>query len=145
MEKLNRPIRVCGMVRNVDEPGGGPFWVKDPTGEKSLQIVEKAQIDPDSRQQRAILAASTHFHPGDLVCGVRDCQGRPFDLRQYLDPNAILISKKSKGGKDLKALEHPGLWNGGMAHWNTVFIEIPRSTLHPVKEILDLLSPEHKT
>ena len=144
MKKLNRPIRVCGMVKNVGEPGGGPFWVKDQNGEKSLQIVEKAQIDPDSREQQAILAASTHFNPVDLVCGVRDWQGRPFDLRQYVDPNAILISKKSKEGKDLKALEHPGLWNGAMSRWITIFVEVPVITFNPVKTVNDLLREPHQ-
>jgi hypothetical protein len=144
MEKLNRPIRVCGMVRHVREPGGGPFWVKDQTGEKSLQIVEKAQIDPDSKEQQAILAASTHFNPVDLVCGIRDWQGRPFDLRQYVDPNAVLISKKSKEGKDLKALEHPGLWNGAMSRWITIFVEVPGITFNPVKTVNDLLRETHQ-
>ena len=132
------------MVKNVGEPGGGPFWVKDQNGEKSLQIVEKAQIDPDSREQQAILAASTHFNPVDLVCGVRDWQGRPFDLRQYVDPNAILISKKSKEGKDLKALEHPGLWNGAMSRWITIFVEVPVITFNPVKTVNDLLREPHQ-
>ena len=144
MEKLNRPIRVCGMVRDVSEPGGGPFWVKDPTGEKSLQIVEKAQIDPDSGEQQTILAASTHFNPVDLVCGVRDWQGRPFDLHQYVDPNAVFISKKSKEGRDLKALEHPGLWNGAMSRWITVFVEVPGITFNPVKTVNDLLRDPHQ-
>ena len=144
MEKLNRPIRVCGMVRNVREPGGGPFWVKDPTGEKSLQVVEKAQIDPNSREQQTILAASTHFNPVDLVCGVRDWQGRPFDLHQYVDPNAVFISKKSKEGRDLKALEHPGLWNGAMSRWITVFVEVPGITFNPVKTVNALLREPHQ-
>jgi hypothetical protein len=144
MEKLNRPVRVCGMVRNVKEPGGGPFWVKDQTGERSLQIVEKAQIDPGSREQRAILAASSHFNPVDLVCGVRDRQGRPFDLLKFVDPNAVLISKKSKEGKDLKALEHPGLWNGAMARWITIFVEVPGITFNPVKTVNDLLRQAHQ-
>ena len=144
MEKLNRPIRVCGMVRNVSEPGGGPFWVKDPTGEKSLQVVEKAQIDPNSRDQQTILAASTHFNPVDLVCGVRDWQGRPFDLHPYVDPNAVFISKKSKEGKDLKALEHPGLWNGAMSRWITVFVDVPGITFNPVKMVNDLLREPHQ-
>lgn len=143
-ERLDRPIRVCGMVRNVDEPGGGPFWVKDPTGEVSRQIVEAAQIDPDSREQRAILASSTHFNPVDLVCGLRDWKGRPFDLRRYVDPNAVLISHKSKDGRDLKALEHPGLWNGAMAQWISIFVEVPRITFNPVKTINDLLRKEHQ-
>ncbi len=144
MEKLNRPIRVCGMVRNESEPGGGPFWVKDQAGEKSLQIVEKAQIDPYSSEQQAIFAASTHFNPVDLACGLRDWQGRPFDLRQYVDPNAVLISKKSKEGKDLKALEHPGLWNGAMSRWITIFVEVPAITFNPVKTVNDLLREPHQ-
>ena len=144
LEKLNRPIRVCGMVRNVKEPGGGPFWVKDQTGERSRQIVEKAQIDPDSEEQQAILSSSTHFNPVDLVCGVRDWQGRPFDLRRYMDPNAVLISQKSKEGKDLKALEHPGLWNGAMARWITIFVEVPGMTFSPVKTVNDLLREAHQ-
>ena len=144
MEKLNRPVRVCGMVGNAREPGGGPFWVKGQTDETSLQIVEKAQIDPGSTEQQAILAASTHFNPVDLVCGVRNWQGRSFDLRQFVDPNAVLISKKSKEGKDLKALEHPGLWNGAMARWITVFVEVPSITFNPVKTVNDLLREAHQ-
>jgi hypothetical protein len=144
MEKLNRPVRVCGMVGNAREPGGGPFWVKGRTGETSLQIVEKAQIDPGSPEQQAILAASTHFNPVDLVCGIRNWQGRAFDLRQFVDPNAVLISKKSKEGKDLKALEHPGLWNGAMAQWITIFVEVPGITFNPVKTVNDLLREAHQ-
>ena len=144
MERLNRPIRVCGMVRNVGEPGGGPFWVQDQTGESSLQIVETAQIDPESTDQQDILSASTHFNPVDLVCAVRDLRGRPFDLRKYVDPNAVFISQKSKDGKDLKALEHPGLWNGAMSRWITLFIEVPIITFNPVKTVNDLLRKEHQ-
>jgi len=144
MERLDRPVRVCGMVKNEGEPGGGPFWVEDETGERSLQIVETAQIDPDSKEQQNILAASTHFNPVDLVCGVRDWQGKPFDLRRFTDPKTVLISQKSKYGKDLKALEHPGLWNGSMARWITLFVEVPVITFNPVKTVNDLLRKEHQ-
>ncbi|MBW1783738.1 MAG: DUF4301 family protein [Deltaproteobacteria bacterium] len=144
MERLDRPVRVCGMVKNVGEPGGGPFWVKDETGQMSLQIVETAQIDPDSKEQQDIFKASTHFNPVDLVCGVRDWQGRPFDLRRFIDPKAVFISQKSKDGKDLKALEHPGLWNGSMARWITLFVEVPGITFNPVKTVNDLLRKEHQ-
>ncbi len=144
MEILGRPIRVCGMVRNEGEPGGGPFWVQDQTGKGSPQIVEKAQIDPASKEQQQILSSATHFNPVDLVCGVRDWQGRPFDLRQYVDEKAVLISQKSKDGKALKALEHPGLWNGAMARWITVFVEVPLVTFNPVKTLNDLLRKEHQ-
>jgi len=144
MEKLNRPIRICGMVKSEGEPGGGPFWVKDTTNEISLQIVETAQIDPGSNEQQAILSSSTHFNPVDLVCGVRNCKGKPFDLRQFVDQNAVFISKKSKDGRELKALEHPGLWNGGMARWITLFVEVPAITFNPVKAVNDLLRKEHQ-
>lgn len=144
MEKLNRPIRVCGMVKNVGEPGGGPFWVKDRKGETSLQIIETAQIDPDSKDQQAILTSCTHFNPVDLVCGIRDWEGRPFDLRKHVDPDAVFISQKSKDGRDLKALERPGLWNGAMAHWITIFVEVPGITFNPVKTVNDLLRKEHQ-
>ena len=144
MEKLDRPIRICGMVKNEGEPGGGPFWVKDPINGMSLQIVETAQIDPDSDEQQAILNSSTHFNPVDLVCGVRNRAGEPFDLRRYVDQNAVFISKKSKEGKELKALEHPGLWNGGMARWVTLFVEVPAITFNPVKTVNDLLRKEHQ-
>ncbi|MDY6971916.1 MAG: DUF4301 family protein [Thermodesulfobacteriota bacterium] len=144
VQKLNRPVRICGMVSNVGEPGGGPFWVQDQTGEVSLQIVETAQVDPESQQQQAILASSTHFNPVDVVCGVHDWKGRPFDLRQYVDQDAVFLSRKSKDGKDLKALEHPGLWNGSMAKWITMFVEVPSITFNPVKTINDLLRMEHQ-
>ena len=144
LEKLNRPIRVCGMVRNVGEPGGGPFWVKGPHGERTPQIVETAQVDPDSKTQQAILAQSTHFNSVDLVCGVRDRQGSPFDLRNYVDPKAVFISRKSEGGNALKALEHPGLWNGAMAGWITCFVEVPDITFNPVKTVNDLLRNAHQ-
>ena len=132
------------MVRNVKEPGGGPFWVKDQGGERSLQIVEKAQINPESKEQGDILAASTHFNPVDLVCGVRNWKGKSFDLLQFVDPHAVLISKKSREGIDLKALEHPGLWNGAMARWITIFVEVPGITFNPVKTVNDLLREAHQ-
>lgn len=144
MGRLNRPVRVCGMVKNTGEPGGGPFWVKGKSGEKSRQIVETAQIDPDDDGQQAILAGVTHFNPVDLVCGVRDWRRKPFDLREYVDPETVFISLKSKDGKELKALEHPGLWNGSMAHWITLFVEVPAITFNPVKTVNDLLRKEHQ-
>jgi len=143
-KKLNRPIRVCGMVKNVGEPGGGPFWVKEVTGELSLQIVESSQINMDDEKQKAIFNASTHFNPVDLVCGVRDYKGKVFDLRKYVDSLTGFISNKSKDGKQLKAQELPGLWNGAMANWITVFVEVPISTFNPVKTVNDLLRKEHQ-
>jgi hypothetical protein len=142
--KLNRPLRVCGVVKNQGEPGGGPFWVKGRDGSLTLQIVESAQVDRSSLEQRGIWSRATHFNPVDLVCALRDVQGRPFDLRRYVDPEAVFISRKSKGGLALQALELPGLWNGAMADWNTVFVEVPLETFNPVKTILDLLRPEHQ-
>ena len=144
-EQLNRPIRVCGMVKNEGEPGGGPFWVRDASGEISRQIVESAQVDPNALDQQSILASATHFNPVDLVCGVCDWQGRPFTLQRYVDEKAVFISRKSKDGKDLKALEHPGLWNGAMAGWITLFAEVPISTFNPVKTVNDLLREEHQS
>ena len=144
LRKLNRPIRVCGMVKNQGEPGGGPFWVKDQDGSVSLQIVEKAQINQDDPEQKSILDSSTHFNPVDLVCGVKDYRGRPFNLFDFRDPSAGLISVKSKGGSSLKAQELPGLWNGAMARWNTIFVEVPLITFNPVKTVNDLLREEHQ-
>ena len=144
VHKLNRPVRICGMVKNVGEPGGGPFWVRDESGAISPQIVESVQINPGSSEQQAILASSTHFNPVDLVCGVRDWQGEPFDLHQFVDEKAIFISQKSKDGKSLQALEHPGLWNGAMARWITLFVEVPIITFNPVKTVNDLLRQEHQ-
>jgi len=143
--RLNRPIRVCGMVRNQGEPGGGPFWVKDPDGSISLQIVEKPQVNHNDPEQKQILEASTHFNPVDLVCGVKDYKGNKFDLFRYRDRSAGLISTKSKGGRNLKAQELPGLWNGGMAYWNTIFVEVPLITFNPVKTVNDLLREEHQS
>jgi len=139
---LDRPMRVCGLVRNQGEPGGGPFWVANERGELSLQIVETAQIDPARR--RELLAASTHFSPVDIACGLRDRHGRAYDLLRHVDPSAVFIAGKSHEGRSLKALERPGLWNGAMAGWNTVFVEVPDATFAPVKTVLDLLRPEHQ-
>lgn len=137
---LNRPIRVCGMIKNIGAPGGGPFWVRDEHGTESLQIVESSQIAPDARD---IMNASSHFNPVDLVCGVRDAHGKPFDLTAFVDHKAGFISEKSYGGHALRAMERPGLWNGAMAHWNTVFVAVPASTFTPVKVVTDLLSSSH--
>lgn len=138
---LDRPIRVCAMVRNEGEPGGGPFWVRNPDGSQSLQIGESSQVAPDSRH---IFKEGTHFNPVDIVCGLKDYRGVRYDLAQYTDPQAGFISEKSKDGRPLRAQELPGLWNGAMANWNTVFVEVPISTFTPVKEVNDLLRPEHR-
>ncbi len=141
---LNRPIRVCGVVPNAGEPGGAPFWVEDENGNLSVQIVEKAQVDLSSSQQSAVWNSSTHFNPVDIVCCARDFEGNPYDLREFVDPRAVIITRKSIEGTDVQALELPGLWNGGMAHWITVFIEVPAATFNPVKSLFDLLRPEHQ-
>jgi len=144
VDRLDRPIRVCGMVKNIGEPGGGPFWVRHDDGSTSLQIVESAQVDMDDPDQAKILSESGYFNPVDLVCGIRDHRGETYDLGRFVDRQAVFISDKSYQGRDLKALELPGLWNGAMAHWSTVFIEVPISTFSPVKTVLDLLKPEHQ-
>ena len=144
LNRLNRPLRVCGMVRNEGEPGGGPFWVEGEDGSLSLQIVESAEVDPRSPEQQAIWGSSTHFNPVDLVCGVKDFWGYPFPLKDYVNPEAVFISRKSKDGRDLKSLELPGLWNGAMAGWITLFVEVPIATFNPVKTVNDLLKPEHQ-
>jgi len=141
---LNRPIRVCGMVKNEGEPGGGPFLIKDEDGSVSLQIVEKAQIDVNDVVQNELLNSSSHFNPVDLVCSIKDFKGNKFNLMDYIDENSGIITVKSKDGKELKALELPGLWNGAMAKWNTIFVEVPLITFNPVKEINDLLREEHQ-
>jgi hypothetical protein len=141
--RLNRPLRVCGMVKNVSEPGGGPFWVEHKDHSMSIQIIETSQVNMESAAQRDIWGSSTHFNPVDLVCGVRDFMGKPFDLTRFVDPDTGFISTKSKQGKELKALELPGLWNGAMAHWNTVFVQVPAITFNPTKTVLDLLREEH--
>jgi len=144
LSRLNRPLRVCGQVRSRGEPGGGPFWVEGQDGTLSMQIVERAQVNPDSAEQQEIWGSATHFNPVDIICGVRDYRGNPFDLRQYIDRNAIVITEKSKDGHQLRALELPGLWNGAMANWNTIFVEVPLITFNPVKTINDLLRNEHQ-
>lgn len=144
IEKLNRPIRVCGMVKNEGEPGGGPFWVKDESGMISLQIVESAQIDKKNKIQKALLKNATHFNPVDLVCGIKNYKGEIFDLQKYVDPKTAFITMKTKVDKDIKALELPGLWNGSMAYWNTIFVEVPLITFNPVKTVTDLLKPTHQ-
>ena len=143
-DKLNRPMRVCGMVKNEGEPGGGPFWVKNDDDEVSLQIIESSQIDHKNAQQEAIFQASTHFNPVDLVCCTKNYRGRYFDLRQYVDPMTGFISKKTKGAMTLKSQELPGLWNGAMADWITLFVEVPVATFNPVKTVNDLLRKEHR-
>ena len=142
--KLNRPMRVCGMVKNVGEPGGGPFLAYNADGTVSLQILESSQIDMKDPAKKAMFEKGTHFNPVDLVCAIRDYQGRKFDLLRYVDPATGFISYKSKNGKDLKALELPGLWNGSMSDWNTVFVEVPLSTFNPVKTVNDLLREQHQ-
>ena len=140
---LNRPMRICGMVKNLGEPGGGPFYTIDTMGNRSLQIVESAQVNHKEPQQEEIFQASTHFNPVDLVCSTKNYRGRYFDLRQYVDPKTGFISKKSKGAQTLKSQELPGLWNGAMAHWITLFVEVPVATFNPVKTVNDLLRKEH--
>ena len=143
-DKLNRPIRVCGMVKNEGEPGGGPFWIKDTAGNISLQIVEFAQIDIDNSEQKDIVNNATHFNPTDLVCGVKNYKGEKFDLMNYVDPEAAFITMKTQNGVDIQALELPGLWNGSMAYWNSIFVELPVETFNPVKTVNDLLKPVHQ-
>ena len=132
------------MVKNQGEPGGGPFWVKNSMGETSLQIVESSQINFTDPNQKKIFEKSTHFNPVDLVCYVRNFKGDSFDLRDFIDPSTGFISNKSKDGRELKAQELPGLWNGAMADWITVFVEVPIITFNPVKTINDLLRKEHQ-
>ncbi len=141
---LNRPIRVCGMVRNEGEPGGGPFWVHESNGRISLQIVESSQIDINNNTQKKILEQSTHFNPVDLVCLLTDYKGKPFVLDKFSNPKTAFIAEKSKDGKKLKALERPGLWNGAMENWITLFVEVPIETFNPVKTVNDLLRPQHQ-
>ncbi len=140
---LNRPIRVCGMVKNEGEPGGGPFWVKNIDGFESLQIVESSQIDLDKDDQKEILAKATHFNPVDIVCSTKNYKGEKLDLSNYVDHETGFIAQKSKDGLEFKQQELPGLWNGAMAYWTTVFIEVPGITFNPVKTVSDLLRPEH--
>jgi len=142
--KLNRPLRVCGMVRNEGEPGGGPFLAVNADGSSSPQILESSQIDMSVSENVEMLRAATHFNPVDLVCYIKDIDGHHFDLPRYVDPATGFISEKSAGGRELKALELPGLWNGAMSDWSTVFVEVPVSTFNPVKTVNDLLRPTHQ-
>ena len=142
--KLNRPMRVCGMVRNVGEPGGGPFLAYNPDGTVAVQILESSQIDMTDDEKRAMFEQGTHFNPVDLVCALKDYQGKHFDLPRYVDPATGFISHKSKDGRELKALELPGLWNGAMSDWSTVFVEVPLSTFNPVKTVNDLYRDQHQ-
>lgn len=138
---LDRPIRICAMVLNEGEPGGGPYWVKDAEGLETLQIAESSQI---SAEDAHLMQSATHFNPVDLVCGVKDSRDNKFDLRQFVDPEAGFISEKSSEGRALRAQELPGLWNGSMAKWNTIFVEVPITTFSPVKVVQDLLRPQHQ-
>ena len=142
--ELNRPIRVCGMVKNEGEPGGGPFWVKNQNGLSSLQIVETSQINLKDKAQKKIVEEATHFNPVDLVCGIRDYKNNKFNLTQFVDKKTGFIVEKNKHGKPLKAFELPGLWNGAMANWISLFVEVPLSTFNPVKTVNDLLKPAHQ-
>jgi hypothetical protein len=143
MAALDRPIRVCGVVRNEGEPGGAPIWVRS-DGQSTVQIVELSQVDTRDLRQAAIARAATHFNPVDIVCATRSWRGEPFDLSRFVDEDTALVVKKSADGRELTALERPGLWNGSMAGWNTVCVEVPGSTFAPVKTVLDLLRPEHQ-
>jgi len=141
---LDRPIRVCGMVPVSGQPGGGPFWVRGDHEQQTPQIVEGVQIDPDDLEQQKILGESTHFNPVNIACSLRDRQGRPYKLDQFVDPQAAIITAKNHSGRDLLALERPGLWNGAMADWNTLFVEMPETTFNPVKTVFDLLQSTHQ-
>ncbi len=141
---LNRPTRVCGVVKNTGEPGGGPFWVIGKGGEKTLQLVESAQVDPKDSGQQTIFQGSTHFNPVDLICYPKNMEGEKLDLLKYRDMEAGFITEKTKDGKSLKAMELPGLWNGSMSDWNTIFVEVPLETFNPVKTVNDLLRPMHQ-
>ena len=142
--KLNRPIRVCGVVKNEGEPGGGPYVAYNQDGTSSLQILESSQINPNDDESMKLMKEATHFNPVDLVCYIKDYKGNKFDLTKYVDKNTGFISEKSKSGRELRALELPGLWNGAMSDWNTIFVEVPISTFNPVKTVNDLLRPSHQ-
>jgi len=142
--RLHRPLRVCGMVPNTGEPGGGPFWVRGRGGALTRQIVESAEIDPGRPGQREVFERGTHFNPVFLVCALRDHRGAPYPLADSIDPDAVIVTRKSAGGRPLRALERPGLWNGAMARWLTVFVEVPAEVFTPVKTLNDLLRPEHQ-
>ena len=143
-KKLNRPVRVAGMVKNQGEPGGGPFIIAEKDGSTSLQVLESVQINMSDEHAREALASATHFNPVDIVCCLHDYQGNSFNLLEYVEEDAGFISSKSYQGRELKALEHPGVWNGAMSNWNTLFVEVPLETFNPVKVVLDLLRPAHQ-
>lgn len=142
--KLNRPVRVCGMVKNEGEPGGRPFWVDEKDGTQSLQIIEEFQVDTHSQAQQTAWSLATHFNPVDLVCGIRDYRNQKYDLQQFVNQEAFSVVRKSEKGRDLRALELPGFWNGSMAYWITIFVEVSLETFNPVKTIYDLLRPAHR-
>lgn len=144
LEELDRPLRICGVVPNTGEPGGGPFWVEDEAGRLSRQIVEPAQVDRDDPDQAELFLGSTHFNPVDVACRLRSHRGHPYELERYVEPRAAFVTRKSLDGRPLMALERPGLWNGAMARWNTLFVEVPGETFAPVKTVFDLLRPEHQ-
>ena len=144
MAKLDRPMRACGMVKNEGEPGGGPFIAYNTDGTASPQILESTQIDTSVPAYADIMAQATHFNPVDLVCYIKDIDGKKFSLPQYVDPNTGFISSKSLDGRELRALELPGLWNGAMSDWLTLFIEVPGESFNPVKTVNDLLRPAHR-
>ncbi len=143
-QKFNRPTRVCGMVKNVGEPGGGPFLAFNQDGSASPQILESSQIDKTNAEYQRMFTEGTHFNPVDLVCAIKDYKGKPFHLPDFVDKSTGFISSKSKNGKNLKALELPGLWNGAMSDWNTIFVEVPLGTFNPVKTVNDLLREQHQ-
>ena len=142
--KLDRPLRVCGMVRNEGEPGGGPYIARNPDGSTSPQVLESNQIDTSREHYREMMSHATHFNPVDLVCYIKDIHGRKYDLRKHVDPATGFISSKSSHGKELRAMELPGLWNGAMSDWSTAFVEVPLATFNPVKTVNDLLRPAHR-
>ncbi len=144
IEALDRPLRICGVVKNEGEPGGAPFWVADAEGHESIQIVESAQVDLADPDQALLFRNATHFNPVDLVCGLRSFDGRRHDLDRFVDPSTAFITRKTAGGRGLLALERPGLWNGAMAGWNTVCVDVPADTFAPVKTVFDLLRPQHQ-
>ena len=141
---VERPLRVCGVVPNTGEPGGGPFWVAQRTGPATPQIVESSQVDGSQPDQVALWRASTHFNPVDLALALRDAEGQPYPLERFVDPETAFVARKSEAGRELTVLERPGLWNGAMAGWNTLFVEVPGSTFAPVKSVLDLARPDHR-
>jgi hypothetical protein len=143
--KFDRPLRVCGMVRNEGEPGGGPYITYNPDGSTSPQILESTQIDSSCEAYKEMVAKATHFNPVDLVCYIKDANGKKYNLPDYVDPDTGFISSKSRNGRELRALELPGLWNGAMSNWNTIFVEVPISTFNPVKTVNDLLRPAHQS